>query len=258
MVVTPLGGKTRGAVVAHENITESKRVEAELRSSREQLRALATSLSRAEQEERCRIASLLHDELIQSLALARIKLGALRARLDSPEQIAMLDAARTPLEDVIGNIRSMVFQLNPPILSELGLEASLAWLAEQFRTDHGLECRFHADAREGRLDAGALDEETRNMVFAAVRELLINVVKHARAGRASIVTRVAGGTLGITVEDDGVGFEPRPAGTAPVRTGGFGLLNINERLGYLGGRCEVDSRPGCGTRVVLSLPLKPA
>ncbi len=233
------------------DVTERKHAENALRTSQEQLRAMASTVSRVEHQERRRIAVLLHDDVIQALALTQIKLGALRAQLSTPEQQSLLDSLRKHLEHAIGSTRSMTFQLSPPILHELGLQAALGWLAEQFTLEHGLSCECVADAPQL-----SFDEETRNLLFSAVRELLINVVKHARATRARITIRGDGEMMRVIVEDDGAGFDPQLAASAPGQRGGFGLLSIRERLGFLGGRCEVQSSPSRGTRVVLTMPLQ--
>ncbi len=245
------GGRITHYLGIKEDITERKRAEAELRASREQLRALAASLTQAEQRERRRIATLLHDDVIQSLALTRIKIGALRVQLTLAEQKTLLDTIRTHLESAITSTRSMTFQLSPPILHELGLEAALGWLAEQFTSEHGVQFEFVADT-----PPVSLDEETRNLLFTAVRELLLNVVKHARATRARVTTQMEGGSLCVVVEDDGVGWQPDSTARPDVKTGGFGLFSIRERLSYLGGHCEVQAAPARGTRVTLTMPLK--
>jgi len=239
-----------GVVFTALDITERKRIEEELCQYRERLRALASTLARAEQRERRRIATLLHDDVIQSLALSRIKLGALRSQLTAAGQEALLDSIRGHLEQAIGSTRSMTFQLSPPVLHELGLEAALGWLAEQFTKEHSLHVECATDTPHV-----AVNEEMRNLLFSAARELLVNVVKHAHAAAARITTQTDAESLCIIIEDDGRGFDAQPAISGLSRGGGFGLFNIRERLGYLGGRCEVQSSPGHGTRVTLMVPL---
>jgi signal transduction histidine kinase len=244
-------GRTTHYLAIKEDITERKRSEEELRSSREQLRALGFALARAEHQERRRIASLLHDDVIQSLALVQIKLGALRAQLGSCEQQNLLDTLRTHLDQAIGSTRRMTFQISPPILHELGLEAALSWLAEQMKEQHRLGCECVTESVRT-----ILEEETSSLLFAATRELLLNVVKHARASKAHIATHSDSSLFRITVEDNGMGFNPATLSPASGKTRGFGLLNIRERLGYLGGECVIHSLPGHGTRVVLTIPIK--
>jgi signal transduction histidine kinase len=144
----------------------------------------------------------------------------------------------------------LTYQLSPPILHELGLEAALDWLADQFTKHHGLPCRFEDDGQPK-----PMDEQLRALLFADVRELLHNVVKYAKATRATVRARRESATIHITVEDDGVGFDASRIVRAD-KTIGFGLFNLRERLGYLGGRCEIQSQPYGGTKVELIAPLK--
>jgi len=246
-------GRFLGIRGSNRDITERKEAEARLLEYQEQLRSLSSEVSRAEQRERRRIASLLHDDVIQSLALSRIKLGALRDSLSTPEQQAWLDGARALVEQAIQSTRSLTLQLSPPILHELGLEPALDWLTEQVAQQQGISARFASDGQPK-----PLGEDLKVVLFAATRELLLNVAKHARAANVTVSSRQEDEKIEISVEDDGVGFDPRQTGTRRSDTGGFGLFNIRERLEYLGGCCEVQSEPGRGTRVVLAAPLKPA
>jgi PAS domain S-box-containing protein len=234
------------------DLTARKLSEQQLLEYQHQLQSLAAELSRAEQEERRRLATLLHDDVIQSLALSSIKLGTLRKSLSNAEQRSCVESTRALLEQAIQSTRSLTFQLSPPILHELGLEPALDWLTEQFAGQHGLPCRFGCDAQPK-----PLTEEVAGVLFAAVRELLVNTVKHARATQAAVSSCREDTTICLRVTDNGVGFDTAAVAGRAGKTGGFGLLNIRERLGYLGGSCDLQSEPGHGTRVVLRAPLKP-
>jgi PAS domain S-box-containing protein len=234
------------------DLTARKLSEQQLLEHQHQLQSLAAELSRAEQEERRRLAALLHDDVIQSLALSSIKLGTLRKSLSKAEQRSCVESTRALIEQAIQSTRSLTFQLSPPILHELGLEPALDWLTEQFAAQHGLPCRFGSDAQPK-----PLVEEVAGVLFAAVRELLVNTVKHAQATQAEVTSCREGATICLGVADNGVGFDTAAAAGRAGKTGGFGLLNIRERLGYLGGSCDLQSEPGHGTRVALRAPLKP-
>jgi len=234
------------------DITARKLSEQQLLEYQHRLQSLAAELSRAEQEERRRLATLLHDDVIQSLALSSIKLGALRKSLSNAGQRSEVESTRALIEQAIQSTRSLTFQLSPPILHELGLEPALDWLAEQFTGEHGLSCRFTSDAQPK-----PLTEEAAGVLFAAVRELLVNTVKHAQATQAEVSSCREGDAICLRVTDNGVGLDTAAVAGRAGNTGGFGLLNIRERLGYLGGSCDLQSEPGRGTRVVLRAPLKP-
>ncbi|HLD47073.1 MAG TPA: ATP-binding protein, partial [Desulfobaccales bacterium] len=156
------------------------------------------------------------------------------------------------IEESIRYTRSLVFELSPPILYELGFEPAMDWLAEHMGKQYGL-----AVALEDDDNPKPLDNEARVLLFRAVRELLFNVLKHSRASSARVCMRRAGEHLEVIVEDNGVGFPPGKPGDLSGKIEGFGLFSIRERLNYFGGRMEIDSTPGEVTRVILSLPLQP-
>jgi signal transduction histidine kinase len=140
--------------------------------------------------------------------------------------------------------------MSPPVLYELGFEAAVGWLAKQTRQRFGLDVEFSDDGK-----AKSLDIDVRVLLFQAVRELLVNVVKHARAGRAKVSVHRGRGRILVSVEDDGVGFDVSSIGVRDYSKGGFGLFNIRERLTHIGGGMEISSKPGRGTRVTLTAPI---
>lgn len=235
-----------------QDVTEHMLADERLREYQRQLRELASQTSLAEERERRRIAGGLHDRTIQMLALSQIKLGALRNSLeDDPNRIRLIDEVRELVDHAIHDTRSLVFELSPPVLHELGFEAAVESLAELVEGQHALDCKVKSAGTPIRL---AADVEI--SLFQAVREALINTVKHARATRALVTLDWRGPeTIAVCVEDDGKGFDVGEVETRRSRAGGFGLFSMRERLGVLGGRAEVTSARGDGTRVRLEMPL---
>ncbi len=221
----------------------------DLERYQEQLRSLAAELFTTEGRERRHIAAELHDRIGQSLAVLSIRLASL-GRTVAPAERAMIGEARSLLKRTIEDTRSLTFELSPPILYELGLEAAVRWLAEEVGKQHGLEVEVATNGRAEPLAADLSD-----LLFQAVRELLVNVVKHSRAESARIGVERVDGNLWITVEDDGAGFDPSALEARRGREGGFGLFSIRERLAYSGGCLKITSRPGRGTRASLIAPL---
>lgn len=243
-----------------EDVTSTKEIELSLRQSEEenrrardeiealrrrQVESLASELLLAEERERRRLALDLHDGLNQTLALARMDLVRLRESA-APSARAELQAIVELLEQANQAARSLTFQLSPPILHDLGFEPALHWLVEDVARTYRLEIEL-----EGPEDASALSERLRVLLFRAVRELLINVAKHAGAKRARVRLERSGGTIRITVEDDGHAFDARLVGSR-----GLGLSAIRERLSHLGGEMRISAAPGGGTRVTLVAPLE--
>lgn len=223
-----------------------------VRDHQRKLRELASQISLAEERERHRIAGGLHDRTIQTLALSQIKLGALRNALDADVHLSgLVDEVRRLVEQSIRDTRSLLFELSPPVLHELGFAAAVESLAELVTDEHSLECRVVSTGTPLRLDT---DIEV--SLFQAVREALINTVKHACASRAVVRLDWSGpGTLSVLVEDDGTGFDVRELEGRRSHASGFGLFSMRERLGVLGGRAEVASRRGRGTRIHLEMPI---
>ena len=233
------------------DITERKQAEKQLLAYQNQLKSLASKLTFAEQRERQHIAAGLHDGIGQTLAAIRLKLATLRQSVPSRELKKSLDGVYDLLGRAIREARSLTFQLNPPLL-DLGLEEAVESLCEQIQEEHDFLVKFEDDRQ-----SKPLSDDARIILFQAVRELLVNVAKHARADRVKVSIRGGGDTIRLTVEDDGLGFDPSAVYTAAGGTGGFGLFNVREQLDHLGGHYVIESKPGEGTRVIMVAPLEP-
>jgi len=249
------------------DISERKRIdealrmsEARLRRSRDeledrvrertgQLLSLAAELSRAEELERRRIASELHDQVAQTLALGKIKLNSLLLSDKCGDHREDIREIMDHLSSSIEDIRSLTFQLSPPILHEMGLEAALEWLADEYREKYGLRIAFRDDG-----SPKPLEEEIRGALFRMSRELLVNVVKHAQAKTVLIETSAFPGSIRICISDDGVGFDTSQLLRYGNSTNSFGLLNIHHRMNHLGGELSIQSDPGRGTTATLECP----
>ncbi len=232
------------------DITQRKEAERKLLEYQQQLRSLASQLSLTEARERKRIAADLHDRIGQALALTRIKLGTLKAGSGSAKQIRSIDETIDLIEVTIREVRTLIFNLSSPLLYEVGLKAALEQLVEQFQDEHGILISLEDDELPKPID---IDGSV--VLFQAVRELMLNVVKHARARHIRVSINCRNNSIEITVQDDGAGFDVSRNAFRPGRRGGYGLFSIRERLEYLGGSLAVESLPGRGTRAALALEL---
>jgi signal transduction histidine kinase len=233
-----------------EKITERQKVEEQVCAYQDKLQSLTSELFLSEERERRRIATNLHDQIGQTLAFAKFKLKALRQWASVAGLDHLLDEVKGLVEQAISDTRSLTFELSPPVLYELGLVAAIEWLARKTQQDHGITVRFHDDGQ-----VKPLDEDFRVVLFQVVRELLVNVVKHAQAKHVNVLMRRDSDALRIVVEDDGIGFAPSEKQSYSASTTGFGLFNIRERLNYLGGQMKIRSERGYGTRITLLAPL---
>jgi signal transduction histidine kinase len=215
------------------------------------LRRLALELSQTEDREHRRLATNLHDRIGQSLNVSLMKLGALRASASGTQFAGPLEEIHRLLDQAVDDTQSLVVELSPPVLYELGLEAALEWLAEQMQEQHGLRVEVRTQG-----SAGPLDPDMRGILFRMVRELLFNVVKHARAQTAEVHVCWEDEVMHIEVADDGIGFNTDGLSSSLGRSDKFGLFSIRERLDSIGGQLHINSQPGRGTQVALTAPQK--
>ena len=261
-----------GVVLVFRDITERKQSElqmqrwsadlearvrertSELIHSQERLRTLASQLNLTEQRERRRLAANLHDYLAQLLALARMKLGQAMQRLsgDRTGTESSLTEMDNLLQQCLHYTRTLMAQLSPSVLHDLGLVQALYWLAEQM-VEQGLKVDVQVFTKE----QPRFSENQSDLLFQAVRELLTNVVKHAGVPKAMVsVDKQDRDTWLITVQDRGVGFDINTVHYTPSGEH-FGLFSIQERMEAMSGWCRIDSIPGRGTKVELGLPATP-
>jgi two-component system CheB/CheR fusion protein len=258
------GTQIAGVVISFADITEAKRaaqeqieakaalnelLEERVRKRTEEMERLARALALAEVRERQTIARDLHDGLGQELNATSIKLDALRGSDATAGQHPALDEIAQLLAGVVRQMRSLTAQLNPPVLEQLGLVAAIEWLGEEMRKTYQLEVQFKDD-----MHPKPLDSVVAYILFRAVRELLINVARHANVKIAQVATRSAGGYLTVRVRDQGIGFASpgQSSGSA-----GLGLAGLRERIAHIGGTFTIKSERNRGTTATIQVPTNP-
>jgi PAS domain S-box-containing protein len=217
-----------------------------LKDAESRRRAASRAAEDAEARERRALARDLHDAVSQSLSLARIKLATLRGEAGATDAARCLRDVEALVADAEERTRTLTFRLSPPTLQDVGLAAALEWLAEDMVRRFGL----HVVVSDDKLPK-PLGAEAREALFRSLRELLINVARHARTDKASVSLIREDAALTVTVEDAGIGFDRG-------QSGGFGLVSVRERVEGLGGRLEIESERHRGTRVRMVVPLSPA
>jgi signal transduction histidine kinase len=226
---------------------------AELTAARERERASADLMARvidAQEAERARVARDLHDDIGQALTSVLLGLRLVEGVVSAggaPEAVReRLEEVRTLVADALGSVRHLAFDLRPTVLDDVGLVAALERLVAETATRHGLVACLDLDGLDAdRRLAPALE----TVVYRIVQEALTNVARHAAA--TAVEVRVAADTAAVRgeVTDDGKGFEPAPVASS------LGLAGMRERAALAGGRLEVVSAPGAGTRVTFEVPL---
>ena len=243
------------ATDVHDQRTAMETLEERVEERTRQVRHLARRLTMAEQQERRRISRILHDDLQQMLYGMQMKISLLQKEAESGDREPLAEET-AKLNELFGRAitttRQLTVDLSPPVLKGEGLADALAWLRMHVQELYGLDVELQA-AHAFYIE----EEDLRVLLFQIVRELLFNVVKHAGTDRATVALRDGEeeGHLVIEVVDRGKGFDVETADGD--REGSFGLFSVHERLQLIGGRMEVDSAPGAGTRVVVHAPVAP-
>jgi PAS domain S-box-containing protein len=240
-------GDVDGLVLIMQDISLRKQTEAQRAEYQSNLRKLALEVARAEERERRRIAEDLHDSVSQSLAFSSFSLKRLSTNLSGKPQ-EEVEGICGVLDQSLKDIRSLTFEISPPVLYDYGLAAALEWLATSTAERHDLEVRFKETG-----DSTELDQDRQVNLYRACRELLINVIKHAGAETVGINLTRDDGLVTLSVVDDGKGFDA--AGVEKGAGGGFGLFSLRERFEPLGGSIEIESHKGTGSRIIMTMPL---
>jgi len=257
--------------VAHEVASslaiaiQQARLHQQVRAAGERLRTLSRRLVEAQENERCRIARELHDEVGQALTTVIINLQTLQRLLDAPraepppERDEGRDEAPAPptyLEEslqtvrrTLQQVRDMSLDLRPSLLDDLGLAPALRWYTDRQAQREGFTVHFAAELPETRLP---VDVET--TCFRVVQEALTNVIRHAQAQRVSIELRRGQEGLELSIRDDGRGFDVERALRHAAGGARLGLLGMQERVQFAGGQIDIQSAPGHGTEIRVSFP----
>ena len=227
---------------------QNERLFQELLAGERRFRGLARSVWNVQEAERRRLARDLHDGIGQTLTALKQQLDVVEsssAALPEPVRERLRDAAELATQ-ALHETRELSRLLRPQILDDLGLEPALRWLTRTFGERTGVALEVDLVGLDGRLPA---DLET--LAFRVVQEALNNVSKHAGASRAQVLARCEGRELQLVVADDGRGFDVQARADSPD---GSGLRGLRDRVELFGGRIEIGSRPGKGTRIAARVP----
>jgi PAS domain S-box-containing protein len=235
------------------DITDRKRAEQKIVDYQQRLKALAYQLTIAEEKERRAIAAALHDHVSQSLALARMQLALARQSASESKLADDLDDISDTLLNTFEDTQQLMLELSSPAIHKIGLSAAISgWLESQVESRHDFKINVIDNIPENHRKK--LDQKVRTILFRNVRELIVNIIKHARANKINVRLEYRNASIRVIVEDDGIGFDPDDVMQANVKIGGFGLFSIKELMTDLGGNLKVVSEPGKGCTSILSAP----
>jgi PAS domain S-box-containing protein len=244
----PDGGPS-GWLLVLRDITERRLAEERLRRMSEARRSLLARVVDAQEQERRRIASDIHDDSIQAMAAAVMRLQLVRKRSRDADQLEKIDALEAALSQAIERLRHLLFHLRPPVLDELGLGAALRQYLEYSQAEDGWHARVEADS-----DAH-LPTEVRVTAYRIAQEAISNARRHARARNLLVRIKDSRGGLLVRVSDDGLGFDTEGHPHLDMRPGHLGIVGMRERAAMAGGWWRVDSAVGKGTVVEFWLPV---
>jgi signal transduction histidine kinase len=213
----------------------------------ERSQAARRSLLTGQEDERRRLAMGIHDDSVQAVLAASLRLQRLRRHLlgADPDGVELVQEVQTDLEEAISRLRRMIFELHPPTLDREGLEAAMRLYLSETLDPAGVSW----DLEPEEVPA---DPVTDALVYRLFREAVLNVLRHADASSVRVTLAAADGDVRVEIEDDGVGFEP--ALHENPTPGHLGMLASRQLCEATGGRWEVDSAPGHGTRVRFQVP----
>jgi signal transduction histidine kinase len=235
------------------DVTERVRAEEALRRSREELREMSQASNSVREHEKTRIARELHDELGQSLTALKLDVGWLRERLkgEAPEVQGKLQSMQSQLDHTVAATRRISTDLRPLMLDDLGFVPAAEWLVRNFTQRSGIDCALQVLPAELTLQ----DPEA-TALYRILQESLTNVARHARATRVEARVEAQAGQAGpeimLRVSDNGRGFSAEES----RKQGSYGLLGLRERVYLVGGRLDIDSAPGAGTRITVHIPAR--
>jgi signal transduction histidine kinase len=228
-----------------------RRIEAErkIRADQRQLRSLTAELVLAEERERHAAAMALHDSLGPILAFSKRELGILQKSVPQAAADTLKNIGEN-ISQAVEQTRNLTFDLSPPALYTFGLETAVAELTEQFGKEQKLKIVF-----ENTDEPKPLTDHIKILFYRSIREILINIAKHAEAKTVRVNLSRTYDKIKIVVQDDGKGFDVAGLESRSASTKGFGLFSIRERLTHIGGSFTIQSGRGRGTEVVLLAPL---
>jgi signal transduction histidine kinase len=234
--------------------TELETMANELKESEERLHRLSSDLFAAQENERKRISFELHDELGQSMAALKLQVGSIARRLgtvDQSELQTVCDEMRNNINQIIENVRRLARDLSPVVLDDLGLQAAIEYLVNNFAKFYNVEVKFQP------TDINHLfNEESQRIIYRILQEALTNIGKHAGAKQVSLVITEEDRAVRFSVRDDGRGFNVQKTLTKKGAERGMGLEVMSERVRILGGTLNIVSRPGIDTTVTFIAPIR--
>lgn len=231
-------------------IADRKRVELTLLDHQRRLKALASELTIAEERERRRIATDLHDYVGQNLTLALLQLSAASKTVNEVTIKQQFEELTETLSCAVRDTQKLTYDLSSPTLETLGLgPAIVEWVDQKIKPHHDIDFNLVDEH-----DRARLGHHMNLILFRNIRELLTNIVKHAQANKVTVLLEHKNGSFQVSVKDNGIGFNPEQVQQDASSEGGLGLFSIKERLSDFDGSLMINSKAHYGATIVMSIP----
>lgn len=248
------GGNVTAVAIHAQDISERQKAEKAIEKYSLNLKRLSKKLIEIQEAERLRISRELHDDIGQSLTIMKITLDLIQNSLpqnisnDTKEKFLELNSQADALLD---QIHELILDLRPQMLDDLGLAATLRWLVDRFSKRTHITTKLHANNSGDKIEP-----EIATTIYRVIQEALTNVAKHAKAKNVKITVTQKEASIEAIIIDNGIGFFPAEVEKLSLHGHGVGLLGMRERINLLDGEFLIESKPGEGTRISLTLPLK--
>jgi len=241
-----------GIQILVKDVTEKKKTEEMIRKKGAQLKMLSEQLINAQEAERIKISRELHDELGQSLTLLRLCLAGIERELPSGNSNGIktnLAEADALAENLLSQVHELILEMRPSLLDDLGLVPTLRWYVDRFSRNSKINARIKANGFQSRVSP-----EIETAIYRVVQEALTNVARHSRARNVAIELKKRKSRIEVSIKDDGIGVDRNKMDRCPGKDEGVGLIGMRERVFNLDGNLSINSQPGVGTRLEISLP----
>jgi signal transduction histidine kinase len=242
-------GHVIGVLGTWQDVTERKRLNDDLRASRERLQVLSRQLMSAHENERRHIARELHDEIGQALTGIKLNLNAMQRSEQDEAATLLLQDTLAIANRTLEQVRNLSLDLRPSMLDDLGLPAALRWYLDRQAQRAGFTAQFIAES-----SGTGVSKDVETACFRIAQECLTNIARHARARHVRMELRRRDTELELLVHDDGVGFNVLAARERATRGESMGLLGMQERVLLLDGHLEIESSASGGTRMRVRFP----
>lgn len=248
-VIRTVTGEISEIIVLTKDITDRKETENAILSYQKKFKEINMEMSKVEEIERRKIASNLHDGLGQTLSIVHFKLSSMLNQSSTPKAEKMLRESTELIHSAIKESRLITYDLSPPILFELGLIAALEWRLDQIKERFEVDTEFTCGERDLKFD-----HDSSILLYRSICELLMNVIKHAKATHIQIEVKHEEAQVVFQIIDNGVGIHKTSRTPPLARKGGLGLFSIRERLDSINGVLHLESGQQSGTKASVIVP----